>query len=75
MNSLALEDYDYNSSEIAYMGTLCAFFSMLVCSCVFLSCGRRSALISDYGNNWVFLYVCFYKRNPSLSTLLLDTIA
>ena len=24
VNSWALEDYDYNSSEIAYMGTLCA---------------------------------------------------
>ena len=57
VNSLALEDLDCNSSEIAYMCTLCA--------CLFyvghVRVYRRLAFIRDYGNNWSFLYVCFYK--------------
>ena len=41
VNSLALEDCDCNSSEIAYMYTLSACLCLFVlcwsCSCVFLS--------------------------------------
>ena len=65
MKSLALENCDCNSSEIAYMGTFvpvfaCSFYVGHVFEYSSLG-GRRLALIHDYGNNWSFLYVCFYK--------------
>ena len=51
------------SSEIAYMGTLCAclFYVGHVRVYSSLEAVGSRALIRDYGNNWSFLYVCFYK--------------